>query len=92
MDNPVTRLIEAGLSYSVQATLVGVDPVTVRRWEEDPEGIKPFAYAMLTVYADAIENDLELPTRIARDLATKGVPHCIYLLLREGLPLSTVDT
>ena len=88
-DSPITRLKEGGLDYGVQATLLGVNPTSLRRWEDGNN--MPEHYHMLAVaFADAVESDDEVATEVKRLIYSRGVLHALHYVL--SVAVSTLDT
>lgn len=89
MDSPITRLKDAGLDYASQAALVGVNPVSLRRWE-DSNNLPPFQKVLLSMFADAVEAEPDLAEEVAHLVLTRGFPQALHRIL--GAALSTVDS
>lgn len=78
--NPVTRLRAAGVSYDVQAALVGTHHSTIRRWEAE-NGISPYHKILLSAIADVCDDDTELAESVEASLMTRGLIPTLHELL-----------
>lgn len=89
--NPITTLRLSGFDYGVQAALLGLNPVTLRRWEErETSEIPAYPRTMLSAFVVALDARPELKDTIPLELVSRGAIHCLYTLL--GASLSTADT
>lgn len=89
MASPITRLLGHGLSYDVQADLIGVNSVSLRRWEVS-NGIPAHERMLLVAFAEVCERDPALASEVPTLLKARGVLYTLHRLLTEAV--STVDT
>lgn len=87
MKNVITLLKARGLDYGVQAHLVGVNPISLRRWEERDE-LPAHTATMLSACERATRVNPHLADEIVRQVYEAGILRTWLLILQADLSIT----
>jgi DNA-binding transcriptional regulator YiaG len=73
-----------GLTQVQLASLLGVHPLTVSKWERGASGPSPHQEALLNSFHKATQSDSDIGETVATLLVTAGVALALYTLLQAA--------